>query len=392
MKRETRVALCVFLVLSLYALDGFASVKGESQDLGFVIHTNVTFSNNGTSDWGFTQEDKAISLFMNNTWQTVQLTNYSYSIETLETDEDKNQLAVLQFPKSEIKPGENVSYAVTYNVISKPRLLPELSEDASGPLEEIPENLKEEYCRVEKNWLINDQPLRDLADNLTKGETKVLTIVKEFVTWIDDNVGYGTHEVPLYANETFTNKTGDCDDQAILLITLCRICEIPAYLQIGCIYLPEVDYLKQTYWQDHVTVVLKRIGWHGWAMVYVPPWGWLPVDLTYVRGGLTDPLNAIRGAAATMQTVIQYMNISKTDYVASARDYRKVLQEQGFYIYEEDEIISTSPLNPWDELIWRLLPLVLIAVVVPAVSITVIAFIYLTTRRKEPEEAQTQAD
>lgn len=390
MSRKIGVTLCVFLLLSTYSFNGFVAANDTTEDSSFIIHINVIFSNNGTSDWIFTQEEKAIGLFMNNTWQTVQLTNYSYPTETLETDEDENQLAVLEFPKSEIRLGENVSYAVTYNVISKPRLLPDISEDTSGTLDEIPENLREEYCRAEKNWLINDQHLRALADNLTKDETKVLTIVGEFVTWIDDNVGYSTHEVPSYANETFAEKAGDCDDQAILLITLCRICEIPAYLQIGCIFLPNADYLRQTYWQDHVTVVLKQIGWHGWAMVYIPPWGWLPVDLTYVRGGLSDPLNAIRGAAVTMQTVIQYMNISKTDYVASARDYRKVLQDQGFYIYEEDEMISASPLNFWDELVWRLLPLVLIAIVIPGVSITVIAFIYLTARKKKPEEAQTQ--
>ena len=390
MKREISVTSFVFLLLSISAFNGFVAVKSESQDTDFVIHMSVTFSNNGTSNWIFTQEDKAISLFMNNTWQTVQLTNYSYPIETLETDEDGNHLAVLQFPKSELKPGENASYTVTYHAISQPRLLPNINEETSGTLANITKDLKEEYCKAEKNWLINDRYLQDLADNITEGETKVLTVVKKFVAWINSNISYKTHDVPLYANQTFTEKKGDCDDQAILLITLCRTLGIPAYLQVGCIYLPEVAHVKETYWEDHVTVVSKRIGWHGWAIVYIPPWGWLPVDLTYVRGGLADPLNAIKGAAVTMQKVIQYKNVSKTDYVSSSETYKRFLLEYDFYIHEQDEMISVSPINLLNELISRLLPFILLAVVVSAASVTIIGIVYVTTRKKESDTDQTQ--
>lgn len=387
------VALCVFLLLSAFTSECLVVVKGASQNSSFIITMSVTFSNNGTSIWNLTHEDKAISLFMNNTWQTVQLTNYSHPIEMQEPDNDGNPLAVLRFPESELKPGENMSYTVTYQAISQPRLLPEnISEEESGTLTDITEELKRNYTEAEENWLIDDPELKEIAYNITNGETKVLTIVKSLVAWIDDSVEYpeDSHEMPWYANETLTEKEGDCDDQAILLITLCRILGIPAYLQVGCIYLPALAHSRETYWNDHVTVVSKRIGWHGWSMVYIPPWGWLPADLTYVTApsGLSNPLNAIKGAAITMPTVIQYMNVSKTDYVASSRRYKKFLQEHDFYIYEQHEIVSTSPTSLWNELL-RLLPLVLIATIVPAVSI-IILVVYITTRKKNPRTAQPQ--
>jgi transglutaminase-like putative cysteine protease len=384
MKRELSVTFFVFMLLSTLTYNCLVAVKGQSQDLGYAIDMSVTFSNNGTSNWTFTKEDKAIGLFMNDTWQTVQLVNHSYPIESLETDEDGNPLAVLQFPGSELEPGKNVSYTVTYNVLSRPRFLPEVDEETSETLDEIPENLREEYCTAEKNWLINDPELQGLANNIAGGETRILTLVKNFVAWINSNVKYKTHEVPLYPNETLGSKEGDCDDKAILLITLCRISGIPAYLQFGCIYLPETAYLREEYWENHVTIVSKRIGWHGWAIVYVPPWGWLPVDLTYVSEGLSNPLNAIRGAAVTMQKVIQYMNVSKTDYVASSRRYREFLLENDFYIHEQDEIISVDPTGLWNELVGRLLPLILIAVIVLTVSVTVVGIVYVTKRKKEP--------
>lgn len=388
MKREIAGIFLVFILFSTLTYNCLIAVKAQTQDLGYTIDMSVTFSNNGTSNWAFTKEDKAISLFMNNTWQTVQLVNHSYHIESREPDEDGNLLAVLQFPEPQLEPGQNASYTVTYNVISKPRLLPEVDEGNAKTLDEIPENLREEYCKAEKNWLINNPELRELAENISRGETKVLTIVKNLVAWIDKNVEYQTHEVPLYANETLTDRKGDCDDKAILLITLCRISGIPAYLQVGCIYMPKTTYLREEYWQDHVTVVSKRIGWHGWAIVYIPPWEWLPVDLTYVSEGLSNPLNAIRGAAATMQNVIQYMNISKTDYVASSTRYREFLLENDFYIYEQDEMTSVDPTGLWDGLVRRLFPLIPIAMVGLTVSVIVVLIVYVTKQKRESRTVQ----
>jgi len=373
-KRMIMVVSILFLLLSTLAFNGFVVVKGETQEVGFIIKMSVTYSNdNETENWTFTEEDRAISLFMNNTWQTVQLINHSYPLEKTTFDEDDgNPIAILQFPRSELKPGENVSYTVTYYALSKPRLLPppNINEDYSGTLEEIPEELKETYCREGDPWLVNDPELRDLAQNVAENETKVLTVVKKFVEWIEQNINYPAqvHELPLYPNETYAELRGDCDDQAILFITLCRIYGIPAYLQVGCMYLPTY-FDDHQYWNGHVRSVLKRVGWHGWAMVYVPPWRWLPVDLTYALGGYSDPLNAIKTAAVTSKITLQYMNISQMDYVASARKDMDFLKSNDFSVYMQDEMMEAPPTNHRDDTFERLFPWILMfATVVVAVT------------------------
>jgi len=239
-----------------------------------------------------------------------------------------------------LNPGENISYAATYHVTSKPRILDDINETASKNLKEIPLPLKEKYSRAEGPWLTNNKELQNLAYNITKNETNVLIIVKNFVDWISNNITYQIHQVPQYPNETLIEQEGDCDDQAILLITLCRIIGIPAFLQIGAIYTYQLPLSNTSYWEKHLTIVQKRIGWHGWAMVYIPPWGWLPVDLTYAFGGLDNPLNAITTAAVTSQITVQYMNISQMDYVASSRKEREFLTTNNFYVYVEDEMIE----------------------------------------------------
>jgi hypothetical protein len=290
----------------------------------------------------------------------------------------------LQLPNSKLEPGENVTYTVTYNVESKPRSIPQLNEQESGNLTEIPDDLIKKYCIEGDAWQINDPTLQETADGIVGNETNVLSIVKKFVAWIWRNISYSSYEFPRYPNETLSGGKGDCDDQAILLITFCRICEIPSYLQIGCIY-EQRPTTQESSWNGTVTSVLKQIAWHGWAMVYIPHWGWLPVDLTYVRDGQGNPLNAIRTGALTSQRTIQYMNISKRDYVTSTRQYRDFLIENQIYIYQEDEMslalqkFLEESIKTWIR--WFLIALIIITVI----FIAVFGYILKTERRRFEE-------
>jgi len=382
------ISLTFSLVFSLLSVTSLVVVKGELSDIDYSIKSTVTYVNpsGGTTTWNFTEEDRTIGLFMNNAWQSVELKTFTYSLESLKNDTDGNNIAVLEFPKQQLLPGENLSYTAEYRVVSKPRMIANISEAESGTLEVIPNDLKENYTRAEGPWLVNDSTLVELAHEIAGNETKVLKIIKGFVGWIRKNITYTTHEVPFYPNDTLTAREGDCDDQAILLITLSRIMGIPSHLQIGTIYMPQSVLVNQTYWEDHMRVVQRKIGWHGWAIVYVPPWGWLPVDLTFVTGGINDdPLNAIRYGAVTEQNTIQYMNISKVDYVAASRQTRTFLLENGFFIDLEDEMTLEAAQNGG---FGRLDPSVAAALVLVMVMFLASSHLIARRWRRRPEEQE----
>jgi transglutaminase-like putative cysteine protease len=157
-------------------------------------------------------------------------------------------------------------------------------------------------------------------------ETRVLTILRLIIRWIASNILYSPAEFPRYPNETFSLGLGDCDDQSNLLIAFCRLLGIPAYLQLGCIYSP---YYNQTsrFWSERLSIRQVKVSWHGWAMVYIPPWGWLPVDPTCVSGLIlrVDQLNAITSSAVIQYYTFQYMNIVVTDYIAETRSLKNLL-------------------------------------------------------------------
>jgi hypothetical protein len=299
----------------------------------------------------------------------------------------------LQFPKSALQPSENLNFTVWYHIISNPRNIPAISEGESQSLSDIPTDLVNEYTGEEGSWQTNNQQLESLASSIKVSETNVLTTVKNFIKWIKTHISYPTdpQENPNYPNQTYSQRTGDCDDQAILLITLCRIVRIPAYLQVGCIYEPQPDYFDNaSVWDGHVSFVERRVGWHGWAVVYVPPWGWLPVDLTFVLEGFGDPLNAIKHGAVTLQNTTQYMNVIHTDYVGASLEDREFLVSNGFQVYMEDEMMpeikqDSNPSNPipTDVSMDPWVPIALIVVTVFAVFSSILVFKRLRKRKTE---------
>jgi len=337
-----KIALISIILLSASShslLSRYHSALSENTlaNQSFILKITSTLENSSPQRgiWNLTKEEKTIGLFMNNTWQTVYLLNASYPISEFQTDKDGNPIASLSFPKSSILYGENLTIQIFYRIILKPHSLPKISISHSGTLDDIQEELKKRYCQDVGPWQVNGSEIRKLALEIAGNETNVLLLLKNFILWIKQNVYYRTRDLPRYPAETLSERAGDCDDQANLLIAFCRVIGIPAYLQVGCIYLPERD-SRVTYWNGHWMLRLTRIGWHGWAMVYVPPWGWLPVDLTYSPASSYDPIEAIRNAALLRHPVAQYANITETDYIASSRSYREFLLSNGFKIYEHD--------------------------------------------------------
>jgi hypothetical protein len=345
------VALIIITLLATLWFQSFPAAHGEGEDVTYSIKSTVRYSNPSQSRvWNLSEDDRSVGLYMNNTWQTVELVNSTLSVDQIKNDEDGNPVALLGFPEQALKPGENISFTVWYNVISKPRTIPDITEGKSLNLADIPADLVNEFTREEGSWQTSNSTLRELAFSLKRNETNTLTIIKSFVSWMKASIKYPqvSHDYPFYPNETYTQREGDCDDQAILLVTLARIVGIPSYLQTGCIYLPQETLVNETYWDDHVYSVERRIGWHAWAVVYVPPWGWLPVDLTYVTSDSADTLSSIRYAAVAEQSTIQYMNVSRFDYVADSRQTGKFIDENGFFVDLEDEMMVEVPMNSVD--------------------------------------------
>ena len=74
----------------------------------------------------------------------------------------------------------------------------------------------------------------------------------------------------------------DCGQQTLLLVTLLRLNGIPARWQSGMMFAGDSAQAGDAYWNLH-----------DWGQLYIAPYGWIPMDVTF--GRLDDPDPAIAG-------------------------------------------------------------------------------------------------
>jgi transglutaminase-like putative cysteine protease len=333
------------LLLLLFATSAVTSTLG-AQTSRYAFNSTYTFEDRGDKPLSLTEDDATISLFINNRWQKVSIENPSHGKVREFEDEDGNSLAVMDFP-DEIGPGETLVFSVSYIIDSSRMEKPSVEPADAGPHSDIPPNLIEVYCVETDTFRLNEK-IKGLAYTLASEETTVLGVVSEMIEWLGVNITYSNNEVPRYPEETLEGRKGDCDDQSILLISMLRSIDIPAFLQIGVVFDGRIEGDK-TAWDGHLTIKNQGIGWHGWAMVYIPPWGWLPVDLTL--SSISDPLTLIRNAPEYEANIVVAYNVSSQSYIGGSRDMRERIRSSDLYIVVEDIAVEdasllTTPMNP----------------------------------------------
>lgn len=337
MKRKPLTALLIILLFS-----GTVTIALGANKKRYAFRSTYTFENRGEEAYTLTEEDATMVLFANNEWQTVTLRNASHEAVREFTDEDGNRMAVMDLPP-EIPAGATVVFSIEYVIESEDRAQPDIDPGEAGPLADIPTTLVEDFSSETETFTLNED-IETLAMELSENETTVLGIVTSMIDWITVNVEYCNFELPMYPNETHGDLQGDCDDQAILLISMLRSVGIPALLQIGVVFGDSISSEKDS-WGGHLTIRQEGVGWHGWAMAYVPPWGWLPVDLTLT--GHDDSLQVILNSPEYESYIVTAFNVSEQPYIGDSRRSRDNLMSSDIYVTVTDRVIKGSTDQGW---------------------------------------------
>ena len=127
--------------------------------------------------------------------------------------------------------------------------------------------LYKEYTSEREKHIIFTPELRRVADSLTSGTYNPLLKARKIFAWINDTKPWASareystiDNIPMYVLQ---NGHGDCGQQTLLFLTLCRICGIPGHFQSGFRMQPS--------------------GWnlHDWCEIYFEGIGWVPVDQSF---------------------------------------------------------------------------------------------------------------
>lgn len=106
--------------------------------------------------------------------------------------------------------------------------------------------------------------MRALSARIVGGETHPYRIAKRCYDWIASNIRYSLaieySTIRNISEYCRARGYGDCGQEALLFITLCRLNGIPARWQSGWNTFPNADDI------------------HDWTEIWLDPYGWVPVD------------------------------------------------------------------------------------------------------------------
>ncbi|MCD6564190.1 MAG: transglutaminase domain-containing protein [Thermoproteales archaeon] len=359
--KKVLVFIIVLLIFFGFSHSVFSSPKEKDEKLYFWMR--LTIANNASEIYVF-KEPIEINIPFNDTYQTSYFVNMSVYLNNvkikdikyrMERDECNNTVMLLYLDK--ILPRSFISIELLFYLRIKRFNPPVLNYNVSGKIRDIPSFLKERFTKSEGVWLYNSEGMKYLvikAKEIVGSDDNVLRIVSRLVDYIWTKIRYETYYRPRYPNETLPFEKmegglgkGDCDDQSNLLILILRSLGIPSYLVIG--YVGDFDYgadrseynISAHYYYNFKGINLL----HGWVSVYIPPWGWLPIDLTF-SASKNNFLYSINTSIVSEYweqyriIPIKYTNICHRDYIKKDKEELRKIINTSLYYYDEYAIIS----------------------------------------------------
>jgi transglutaminase-like putative cysteine protease len=157
-----------------------------------------------------------------------------------------------------------VTLAAQYHAIDADKVMPATITPELAP-----------YVAQRAPHIVFTQSLQVFSRQIVGAETNPYRIAQKIFAAVDEIPWAGAREYSTIANlgaYALRAGHGDCGEQTMLLIALMRLNGIPARWQSGWTF-TRGDYNDI----------------HDWAQIYLAPYGWIPVDVTYGRIDSTDP-------------------------------------------------------------------------------------------------------
>ncbi|MBN1852894.1 MAG: hypothetical protein JW829_09225 [Pirellulales bacterium] len=188
---------------------------------------------------------------------------------------DKWGQQVAHFHYDHVPAGELIQISMTVDAdLFKTRffILPE----KTGTLADIPKEIKDRYLGDDTKYCMTHPLIAKTVQNVVGDETNCYWIARRLFDHVIGKVDYELAGGWNIAPKVLEQGTGSCSEYSFSMIALCRAAGLPARY-VGSVVLRDDDA-----WTD-------RDIFHRWAEVYLPNYGWVPMDLARGRTALKDP-------------------------------------------------------------------------------------------------------
>ncbi|MEO6154520.1 MAG: transglutaminase domain-containing protein [Thermomonas sp.] len=181
----------------------------------------------------------------------------------------------VQFEKKAVA-GQPTEFSVTYDVTISAR---HVDVDADKVVaNKVPPDLAPFVAQRPPHVVFTDD-VRAFSNRVVGDETNPWRIAQKLFAAVDQIPWAGAREYSTISNiSDYALHAGhaDCGQQTLLLMTLLRLNGIPARWQSGMMFADKGG--VQSFWNLH-----------DWGQLYIAPYGWMPMDVTFGRLDAADP-------------------------------------------------------------------------------------------------------
>ena len=199
--------------------------------------------------------------------------------DRFDTDEWGQKVAI--YESRDLKPGETVEVSYTAKALIGVRRFC-IFPDKVGRLEDVPLAIRRAYTVDGSRYRISEPLIVETTKKIVGEEKNPYWIARKICKWVQDQVEYERVGGWDIAETLIKRGTGSCSEYSFLYIALCRAAGLPARYE-GSVAVRGDDASM-----DDV--------FHRWCEVYLPNYGWIPVD----PSGGDSPIPSNQGRAFGM--------------------------------------------------------------------------------------------
>jgi len=224
-----------------------------------------------------------------------------------------------------LKPGNSFSITRRFEYTTydfAPRIDP---ETVAKNWKSIPESIRSFYTKPEQ-FLEQTPEMITKVKTILGDETNPFRKSELIFNLVQQHMTYAYPPKERGAVAAFENGSGDCGQYSALFISLCRIAGIPARQQSGFNFMPD------------------NTGYHVWAEIFLPTYGWIPMDPTR-KNGFNFIDNKRLLASVGMNIPLKYVPAWSTYEFQEAENGRTPFMQLFSMVASGIEIHTSTELN-----------------------------------------------
>ncbi len=193
--------------------------------------------------------------------QKIRSVIFSPSNHTTEQDRWKQKVALFQYG---LIPAESTIESVMQVEAEISAIRYFIFPDLCGTLDDIPSDIRARYTADGTKYGTNDPYIQNLAKDITGNDKNPYYITRKIFDFVGKTLEYKMEGGWNVASVVLKRGTGSCSEYSFSFIALCRAAGLPARY-VGALVVRDDDASM-----DEV--------FHRWPEVYLPNYGWVPVD------------------------------------------------------------------------------------------------------------------